>query len=78
MDMVDAWSPAEDSDLKVWDLAQSVSLCLNRGASVFILRLFLHQNSRADYLDCPLITSDWSRTNAELPHKVHCLLKRGK
>ncbi|GFW05060.1 hypothetical protein TNCV_598541 [Trichonephila clavipes] len=26
MDMVDAWSPAEDSDLKVWDL---LSLCLS-------------------------------------------------
>ncbi|GFX01289.1 hypothetical protein TNCV_3729581 [Trichonephila clavipes] len=32
--------------------------------------------SRADYLPClHLITSDWSGTSAELPHKVRCLFE---
>ncbi|GFW99561.1 hypothetical protein TNCV_3417941 [Trichonephila clavipes] len=74
MDMVDAWSPAEDSDLKVWDL---LSLCLTvskSGCIPFYLTSFSHENSRADYLPCPLNSSNWSRTSAELPHEVHCTL----
>ncbi|GFY14970.1 uncharacterized protein TNCV_235201 [Trichonephila clavipes] len=54
MDMVDAWSPAEDSDLKVWDL---LSLCLSvskSGCIPFYLTSFSHENSRADYLPRPL------------------------
>ncbi|GFS88241.1 hypothetical protein TNCV_2871471 [Trichonephila clavipes] len=54
MDMVDAWSPAEDSDLKVCDL---LSLCLSvskSGCIPFYLSSFLHENPRADYLPCPL------------------------
>ncbi|GFU33072.1 hypothetical protein TNCV_4156301 [Trichonephila clavipes] len=57
MDMVDAWSPiSEDSDLRGLGSAQSVSLsCLNRGAYRFFHSTYsLHQNSRADYLLCPL------------------------
>ncbi|GFW49529.1 hypothetical protein TNCV_2843101 [Trichonephila clavipes] len=74
MDMVDGWSPAEDSDLKVWDL---LSLCLspNRGASRFYsMTLYIKILERTICL-VHLITSDWSRTCAELPHKVHCLLE---
>ncbi|GFX86168.1 hypothetical protein TNCV_2560501 [Trichonephila clavipes] len=54
MNMVDAWSPAEDSILKVWDL---LSLCLSASESGCIPSYstsFSHENSRADYLPCPL------------------------
>ncbi|GFW99559.1 hypothetical protein TNCV_3417921 [Trichonephila clavipes] len=74
MDMVDAWSPAEDSDLKVWNL---LNLCLTvskSGCIPFYLTSFSHENSRADYLPCPLNSSNWSRTSAELLH----FGKRGK
>ncbi|GFW32317.1 hypothetical protein TNCV_674761 [Trichonephila clavipes] len=69
MDMVDAWSTAEDSDLKVWDLL-SQCLCPNRGASRFYsTTLYIKILERTICL-VHLITSDWSRTSAELPHKV--------
>ncbi|GFU94203.1 hypothetical protein TNCV_1302531 [Trichonephila clavipes] len=73
MDIVDAWSPAEDSDLKVWDL---LSLCLslspNRGASRFIRRPFHTKILERTICLVHLIASNWSRTSAELPHEVHC------
>ncbi|GFX86174.1 hypothetical protein TNCV_2560561 [Trichonephila clavipes] len=54
MNMVDAWGPAEDSILKVWDL---LSLCLSvseSGCIPFYSTSFSHENSRADYLPCPV------------------------
>ncbi|GFV19266.1 hypothetical protein TNCV_1475521 [Trichonephila clavipes] len=72
--MVAARSPAEDSDLKVWDVLNLCSsLSPNRGASRFCsMPLHFQILARTIYL-VHLITSDWSGTSAELPHKVHCL-----
>ncbi|GFW72341.1 uncharacterized protein TNCV_703781 [Trichonephila clavipes] len=68
MVMVDAWSPAEDSELNVWDQL-SLSLSPNRGASRFYsTTLYIKILERTICL-VHLITSDWSRTSAELQHK---------
>ncbi|GFX93336.1 hypothetical protein TNCV_151421 [Trichonephila clavipes] len=65
MDMVDAWSPVESRFSRSRICSICVSLSPNRGASPFCSTICLVH----------LITSDWSGTSAELPHKVHCLLE---
>ncbi|GFS47587.1 hypothetical protein TNCV_3133801 [Trichonephila clavipes] len=77
--MVAARSPAE-SRFKVWDLgsAQSVSVSVrlsNRGASRFYSTTLYSKILERTFCLVHLIASDWSRTSAELPHKVHCLIE---
>ncbi|GFW51555.1 hypothetical protein TNCV_4212331 [Trichonephila clavipes] len=70
--MVDAWSPAEVLILKVWDL---LSLCLSvskSGCVPFYLTAFHPKILERTICLVHLIASDWSRTSAELPHKIHC------
>ncbi|GFW22792.1 DUF5641 domain-containing protein [Trichonephila clavipes] len=78
--MVAARSPAE-SRFKVWDLgsSQSVSVsvrvCPNRVASRFYSTTFYSKILERTICLVHLIASDWSRTSAELPGKVHCLIE---
>ncbi|GFX10458.1 hypothetical protein TNCV_1868531 [Trichonephila clavipes] len=75
MDMVDAWSPAESRFSRSRICSICVSLSPNRGASPFCsMTLYIQILERTICL-VQLITSDWSRTSAELPHRVHCLLE---
>ncbi|GFW95872.1 hypothetical protein TNCV_1625321 [Trichonephila clavipes] len=76
--MVAARSPAE-SRFKVWIC--SVCLCLcpcsspNRGASPFVSATHHFHILERTICLVHLIASDWSRTSAELPRKVHCLIE---
>ncbi|GFU80129.1 hypothetical protein TNCV_580091 [Trichonephila clavipes] len=78
--MVAARSPTE-SRIKVWIC--SVRLCLcpspsvspNRGASPFCSMPFYYNILERTICLVHLITSDWSGTSAELPHKGRCLVE---
>ncbi|GFW32467.1 hypothetical protein TNCV_676261 [Trichonephila clavipes] len=76
--MVAARSPAE-SRFKVWIcsvcLCPSPSVCPNRGASPFCSMPFHYNILERTICLVHLIASDWSRTSAELPHKVQCHLE---
>ncbi|GFT43140.1 hypothetical protein TNCV_5119911 [Trichonephila clavipes] len=75
--MVAARSPTE-SRFKVWDLLSlslSLSVSPNRGASRFYSTTLYSKILERTICLVHLIASDWSRTSAELPHKVHCLIE---
>ncbi|GFX38465.1 hypothetical protein TNCV_2344381 [Trichonephila clavipes] len=79
--MVASRSPAE-SRFKVWIcsvclcLCPSPSPCVSKSGWIpfYSMPLYSKILERTICL-VHLIASDWSRTSAELPHKVHCLIE---